>query len=201
VTDTLLLAESESLGQNVRVEAICGTDGVFLQPPECSRRDDAHRDAVVVPLLDVEVLVAEGIPQTREDIEAESVGRLVADRRIVPAQILGGYVIDARIFKDDAKSLLEASDVVCGRPYEEVEIGSRPGPCKPSATAPNTAYSTRCSLNARKIARSRCSSRFRDSFIPRRHLRSEYTTSWSVGSRSRFVDAAGKVPRRLPIRE
>jgi hypothetical protein len=94
---------SESLGQDLRVETTRGTDRVPLESSRGARRDDPHGRTVIVSLLDVEILVAERVSRSSEDVETEPVGRQVADRRIGAAQILGGYLLDARIFEDRAK--------------------------------------------------------------------------------------------------
>jgi hypothetical protein len=178
----LLLPESESLGQNIRIKAIRGTSRVSLHPPERSSGDHPDGNAFVVSLFDIEILVTERLPRSRKEIEAESVGRNATNRRIRSAQIFGGYVINIRIFDDAAQGRFQALDFVRIRSYEEVQVGSRASqPVQASATDPNTAYSTRCSANARKIALSRCSSGIRGSFIIRR-LGTRYTVQ-PVGAR------------------
>ena len=47
----------------------------------------------------------------RQDVEAESVRRVVTNCRVVAAQILGSYVVDARVLEDRAKSRLQTFDV------------------------------------------------------------------------------------------
>jgi len=203
----LLLPESESLGQNIRIKAIRGTSRVSLHPPERSSGDHPDGNAFVVSLFDIEILVTERLPQSRKEIEAESVGRNATNRRIRSAQIFGGYVIDIRIFDDAAQGRFQALDFVRIRSYEEVQVGSRASqPVQASATDPNTAYSTRCSANARKIALSRCSSGIRGSFIhptPRHPLYG--ATRWreertGIRSEGRLVEAAGIEPASGKVR-
>jgi hypothetical protein len=106
VTDTRFVPEAESLGQDLGIEAIGGADGVLLHPPECLRRDHPHRDSVGVFLFDFEVLVPEGGSNPGQDIEAESIGRQVADSRIASAQVIGRSLVDAGVREDRAQPFL-----------------------------------------------------------------------------------------------
>lgn len=55
VTDMLLLCEAEALGEDIRVKAVGGTDGVLLHAPERSGGDDSHGHAIMLPLLEVTI--------------------------------------------------------------------------------------------------------------------------------------------------